>query len=168
MTDTLYKPAQDLADSVTASVTAPSYGLAPGHGPYTITNTITNIGAIGSSHSNIPNVTISSGTGLNYASPWATTAAPYLGNGISADATKVGTLKLQGEGADIEVNGVSLMDMLKRIEERLNILAPNAKMEAEWDQLRELGEQYRALEKKLQEQGNMWAKLKAMPLPDIG
>jgi len=31
-----------------------------------------------------------------------------------------------------------------------------------------LGEQYRAMEIKLQEQGDMWAKLKAMPPPDIG
>ena len=40
-------------------------------------------------------------------------------------------------------------------------------MEKEWDQLRELGEQYRALEAKLKEQGEMWAKLKAMPAPEI-
>jgi len=49
----------------------------------------------------------------------------------------------------------------------LNILRPNPELEKEWDQLRELGEQYRELEKKLQEQSDMWAKLKAMPPPVI-
>jgi hypothetical protein len=59
------------------------------------------------------------------------------------------------------------MTMLHRIEERLNILTPNKKLEAEWDQLRELGEQYRELEKKLNEQSKMWETLKKMPPPDI-
>ena len=59
------------------------------------------------------------------------------------------------------------MDTLKTIQDRLNILQPNPKLEAEWDQLRELGDQYRALEKKLKEQGDMWALLRAMPPPDI-
>jgi len=59
------------------------------------------------------------------------------------------------------------VDTLKTIQDRLNILRPNPELETEWDQLRELGEQYRELEKKLQEQSDMWAKLKAMPPPVI-
>lgn len=78
-----------------------------------------------------------------------------------------GKLTLQGPNADIEVNGESLMTMIRRMEERLNILTPNKALEAEWDQLRELGEQYRALEKKLQEQADMWTALKKMPPPEI-
>lgn len=78
-----------------------------------------------------------------------------------------GKLTLEGPNADIEINGESLMTMLHRIEQRLNILEPNKKLEAEWDQLRELGEQYRALEKKLIEQGEMWDMLKKMPPPVI-
>jgi hypothetical protein len=78
-----------------------------------------------------------------------------------------GRLQLKGKNADIEINGESLMDMIRGIEQRLNIMRPNQELEAEWDQLRELGEQYRALEKKLQEQSDMWNTLKKMPPPEI-
>jgi hypothetical protein len=57
--------------------------------------------------------------------------------------------------------------MLATIQDRLNVLVPNPELEAEWDQLRELGKQYRELEKKVKEQGDMWARLKAMPPPEI-
>ena len=77
--------------------------------------------------------------------------------------TQKSTLALNGDDADIRINGISLTDVLKNIEQRLNILRPNTELEAEWSQLRELGDQYRALEAKLTEQGDMWAKLKAMP-----
>jgi hypothetical protein len=40
-------------------------------------------------------------------------------------------------------------------------------LEAQWSQLRELGDQYRALEAQLLEQNDMWNKLKAMPPPVI-
>lgn len=100
-----------------------------------------------------PNVTINSGlytTGTN-ASPWAYTSTPKI--------------KLDGEGADIEVNGWSLVDSIKRIEERLNILHPNTKLEAEWEELRELGTKYRELEKHIKEKQDTWDRLKAMPPP---
>ena len=72
------------------------------------------------------------------------------------------TLELQGEGADIRINGVSLTDVLKNIEQRLNILRPNTELEAEWNQLRALGNRYRQLEAELKEKSLMWNKLKAM------
>ena len=78
-------------------------------------------------------------------------------------STSRGTLELQGEGADVKINGVSLTGVLKNIEERLNILRPNKELEADWDQLRELGNQYRRLEAELKEKSLMWNKLKAMP-----
>jgi hypothetical protein len=39
-------------------------------------------------------------------------------------------------------------------------LVPNSDMEAEWDQLRELGERYRELEKLCKEKSTAWNKLK--------
>ena len=107
---------------------------------------------------------------LNYQSPY--TISNTTG-GAGATCTSMpfsngsGKIELNGDNADITVNGQSLIDSIKKIEERLNILTPNPEMEAEWDQLRELGKQYRELEKKLTEQGDMWAKLKAMPPPAI-
>jgi hypothetical protein len=101
--------------------------------------------------------TITAGTGLyttgTNASPWYNTTSSKI--------------RLDGEGADIEVNGVSLMDMIERIEQRLNILHPNEKLEEEWAELRALGEQYRKLEKHIQEKQATWDRLKAMPSPNI-
>ena len=48
----------------------------------------------------------------------------------------------------------------KGIQDRLNMLRPNAALEAEWDQLRELGQQYRRLEAELTEKSTMWGILK--------
>ena len=99
--------------------------------------------------------TISSGagvTGIN--SPWATyNPAPKI--------------RLDGEGADIEVNGWSLVDAIKKIEERLNILHPNTELETEWAELRALGEQYRKLEQHIRNKQATWDRLKSMPPPQI-
>ena len=81
----------------------------------------------------------------------------------SFSTVKAGTLTLQGREADIEINGVSLMTVLQGIQERLNILQPNRTLEAEWHQLQELGEQYRALEAELLEKQRMWSQLSARP-----
>ena len=80
----------------------------------------------------------------------------------SPATTNSATLELNGDNADIKVNGRSLMDAIDTLEQRLNILVPNPKLEAEWDELRELGDRYRELERKCQEKGNMWAKLKSL------
>lgn len=105
-------------------------------------------------------------------------AAPAIGatstiwssDRLSDTTTTIATrnrLNLQGTDADIVINGVSLRDTLQGIQERLNILTPNPDMEAEWDELRELGQRYRALEKQCQEKSKIWNQLKAMPPPEI-
>jgi hypothetical protein len=76
-------------------------------------------------------------------------------------------IRLDGDGADIEVNGWSLVDSIKQIEERLNILQPNTKLESEWAELRELGEQYRKLEQHIKDKQATWDRVKAMPPPAI-
>lgn len=89
---------------------------------------------------------------------------------LSSTTTTIATrnrLNLQGTDADIVINGVSLQDTLQGIQERLNILTPNPDLEAEWDELRELGQRYRALEKQCQEKSKIWNQLKAMPPPEI-
>jgi hypothetical protein len=93
---------------------------------------------------------------------WTTNSVDWsIGSSISQSAT----IDLKGDDADILVNGRSLMDAIDALEQRLNILVPNPELEKEWDELRELGDRYRELEKKCQEKGDMWAKLKAMPAP---
>ena len=71
-----------------------------------------------------------------------------------------GTIDLQGENADIKVNGESMMETLRGIQDRLNMLRPNPELEEEWDQLRELGDQYRKLEAEFKEKSKMWNTLK--------
>ena len=100
-------------------------------------------------------------TGINV--PWSDTIT--LGSDWSNHSS--GKIVLNGDNADIEVNGESLMGMLHRIEDRLNILKPDPSLEQEWEELRSLGEQYRALEKHILEKQATWNKLKAMPPPEI-
>ena len=74
-------------------------------------------------------------------------------------------LSVNGDNADIEINGVSLMETLRGIQDRLAILTPDPDMEQEWDDLRELRAAY---DKKLQEcreKSRMWKTLTAMPPP---
>jgi hypothetical protein len=108
--------------------------------PYTITG------------SNTAPYTLGTGTGISQ---------PWFSNSISPK------IRLDGEGADIEVNGESLIGMIRKIEERLNILHPNEKLEAEWEDLRALGEQYRKLEQHIKDKQATWDRLKAMPPPAI-
>jgi hypothetical protein len=74
---------------------------------------------------------------------------------------------LDGEGADIEVNGWSLVDAVKRIEARLDLFQLNPELESEWEELRSLGEQYRQLEQQILAKQATWDRLKAMPPPEI-
>lgn len=80
-----------------------------------------------------------------------------LGN---SNVVPSGQLNLTGDNADIVINGKSLTATLTAIQESLGMLVPNPDMEAEWDQLRELGERYRELEKLCKEKSTAWNKLK--------
>ena len=110
---------------------------------------ITSIGTSGSY--------ISNGT-YGAAANWTTapTTAPLTVNAS-------GKIDLQGESADITINGTSLQATLAALQERLNWMQPNTELEAEWDQLRELGDRYRELEQQCREKSQMWAKLKTLP-----
>jgi hypothetical protein len=76
-------------------------------------------------------------------------------------------INLDGEGADIVVNGSSLVDAINSIKDRLNCLQINPELEKEWEELRQLGDQYRKLEQHIQDKQATWDRLKAMPPPDI-
>jgi hypothetical protein len=78
-----------------------------------------------------------------------------------------GKISIQGENADIDINGKSMLQWMQKVEERLNILTPNSELEKDWDDLRKLGERYRKLEKKCKEKAEMWKKLKSMPAPKV-
>jgi hypothetical protein len=88
--------------------------------------------------------------------PWMTQA--------SLSAPKI---TLNGEGADVEVNGWSLIDAVKRIEQRLGLFQPNPELEAEWKDLKRLGDRYRKLEQRIKDKQATWDRLRAMPAPEI-
>lgn len=87
--------------------------------------------------------TLSSGAGITY-TPTTATWGP--------SGTSTGTMHAK----DLMLDGVSLKQLL---EERLNLMVPNPELEKEWDQLRELGDQYRKLEADLKEKGRIWQAL---------
>ena len=61
---------------------------------------------------------------------------------------------------DVKLKGKSLSETLNKIEERLAILHPNEKLEDKWEELKKLGDMYRALEKDIQEKEKIWETLK--------
>lgn len=79
---------------------------------------------------------------------------------IDNSAVKISTsgIKME-EGCDIKVGDRSLLKTLDAISERLAILETNSKFEAEFDELRDLGDQYRKLEADLKEKMVTWSAL---------
>ena len=113
-----------------------------------------------------PNVsgvnTLHAGTGYTYTtnttSPWIVNGG--TGSNPAMQMNQSGTIEIKGEDADIKINGKSMKTWMEAVEERLNILTPNPEMEKDWDDLRQLGKRYRALEEKCKEKARMWAALK--------
>ena len=133
------------------------------------TYSISSGGTFNPAYGAVPNVHIGgmSATGINVSSPVWTTTTNNTGGYTFANTRPSNTVHIRGEDADLLINDKSLKTWMERVEERLNILTPNPELEKEWDQLRKLGERYRKLEKKCQEQSDMWKKLKSMPKPNI-
>ena len=110
-----------------------------------------------------PNVsgvnTVLGGTGYTYTT---NTTSPFLATGSNPAmvVNQSGSIDIQGQNADIKINGKSMKTWMEAVEERLNILTPNPELEKDWDELQELGERYRALERKCKEKAQMWAALK--------
>jgi hypothetical protein len=97
-----------------------------------------------------PGATQYSVTGSNGYSGW------NWSSNISVDRAGI---EVRGD-SDIKIGDLSLKQFMERVESRLNLLTPNKRLEAEWDELRELGERYRALEKELEEKTKVWEILK--------
>ena len=116
--------------------------------------------------------TISWGYGTNTTDTITISSSPYITGPSTTsagslvwqadpciDSNSSGKISLQGESADIDVNGVSLMETIKGIQDRLNMLCPNPEMEAEWDELRQIREQYEAKLAECQEKSRAWKAL---------
>jgi hypothetical protein len=104
-----------------------------------------------------------SGDGGSNGYTYTTTSTGTSNPWITTDILGQNSLSIRGDAefdGNVTVKGRSLSEFMDSVEQRLNILRPNAKLEAEWDQLRELGEQYRKLEQQLTEKSQMWDTLK--------
>ena len=152
----------DLENTLTvSSISAPSSGYG---GTDTITlgsNTIANGGVSLTSPYTFTGAIGSGFTNATYTTSGAGTSTPWFTQNPST------RISLSGEDADVEVNGWSLVAAVKRIEQRLGLFQPNPELEAEWSDLRELGEQYKKLEQHIQDKQATWDRIKAMPAPDV-
>ena len=101
------------------------------------------------------------GANVTWTSPatWTTSDNFTISNGSTVSPS--GTIALKGDNADIDINGKSMKDWMEKVEERLNLLSPNPELESEWEELKQLGEQYRALEKHINEKMKTWKKISA-------
>lgn len=64
------------------------------------------------------------------------------------------TLQVDGNadfGGDVRIQGQSITESINKINERLAILVPNEKLEADWEKLHQLRMQYVELERQLLE-----------------
>lgn len=90
-------------------------------------------------------LTVTNGAGTTYATGTATWSN-------QAKMTAKGELHLEGDNADLVINGVRLSETLKAINERLSILQPNLELHSKYDNLRQAYEHYQTLEALLYEQ----------------
>ena len=108
--------------------------------------------------------TVFGGNGYTYTTnttvPWVSVGNGGTGSSPTMAVNPSTSIEIKGEDADIKINGKSMVTWMEKVEERLNILTPNPELEKDWDDLRRLGQRYRALEKKCKEKAQMWAALK--------
>lgn len=94
------------------------------------------------------------------------TSTNYIWNdkNLTAGITSIqSTLQVNGDAdfdGDIRIQGQSITQTLNKINERLNILVPNVRLEKDWEELGQLRMQYVELERRLLEQQRVFDILK--------
>lgn len=123
------------------------------------------------------NITIGNSTGIgltggtgSYIFQGPSTAVPNTNQPYTINPTwdtswgsRNNGLKVIGDAefdGDVKIKGKSITEMFEKIEEKLAILHPNEELEAKWEKLRELRQQYIELEKEIIEKEKMWEILK--------
>lgn len=77
---------------------------------------------------------------------------------VAKDAVFDGNVTIDG---NLTIGKYNITNSLDKIYERLNLLHVNSRLESKWNKLKELGDQYRALEKELLEKEEFWEKMKS-------
>ena len=83
---------------------------------------------------------------------------------VAASLVQSGQLELNGENADLKINGVSLNETLAGIQDMLGIVKIDPALEEHFEELRIAGEHYRKLKEKFREQKQVWETLKNQDL----
>jgi hypothetical protein len=91
---------------------------------------------------------------------WPNTSPTYSFSDLSITSPPAAKISLTGDDADIEINGESVVGMLKEIRDRLNILQVSQEMEAEWEELRTLRKQYESKLDECRAKSQAWQALK--------
>ena len=89
-----------------------------------------------------------------------TSIGVYSTGGYTAYGDVLKDIDSPNLNSDVTIDGKSIRQFMKSVEERLAILEPNKKLESEWAELKELGERYRAMEQELLEKARVWKILK--------
>jgi hypothetical protein len=129
-------------------ITYPGYGAVPTN----YGNVLISTGGTSSGSSYVWNGTTTYGTSPGYDTSVLTVSAgsqPSLK--VSGDADISGNLKWRDRDMD---------KWIESVESRLAMLQPNPKLEQEFNKLKELGDQYRALEREILEKQKVWDILK--------
>lgn len=92
-------------------------------------------------------------TDIIYGNNWNMTGTTQIKSTLQVD----GDADIKG---DLRVQGQSITETLDKINERLNILIPNVRLEKDWEELGQLRMQYVELERKLLEQQRVFDILK--------
>ena len=113
----------------------------------------------------IDTITLGSGTGI-YSNANAN-GYSWQFDDFTTTTQSSNKLKLEGDDADIEINGRSVMAILDSIEQRLGLLKCREDLESEWEELKSLGDRYRTKLAEIETKQQMWEALKKMPPPQI-
>jgi len=103
----------------------------------------------------------SGGSGTNYT--WSGISPSYDTNVVKINGGNQPSLQVSG---DAEISGNlkwrnrDMDQWIESVESRLAMLQPNPKLETEFNKLKELGDQYRALEREILEKQKVWDILK--------
>jgi hypothetical protein len=93
------------------------------------------------------------GSGVTNPSPVYVSTGTGSSNWSNATTmTAKGKLKVEGEEADIFINGKSLSDWMSAVEQRLSILQPRPELQEKYQALQAAYEHYKTLERLLYEQ----------------
>jgi hypothetical protein len=126
--------------------------------------TNTHIGTTLTDGTALPSYTVNtpiSGSNITWASPATWTTGDNFTINPRLSVKPSGTIELKGEDADIDINGKSMKEWMEKVEQRLNLLSVNPELESEWEELQELGDQYRALEQRIKDKMETWKRLQA-------